>query len=54
MEFAPHLTIAAITKLFTVRFNISIPSAPPFKSRTWDYAKANKDEIRECLNNIIN
>ena len=34
------------------KVNISIPSPPPFKRRIWDYAKANKDEIRECLNNI--
>ena len=32
--------------------NMPIPSPPPFKRRIWDYAKANKDEIRECLNNI--
>ena len=37
---------------FHRHFNISIPSPPPFKRRIWDYAKANKDEIRECLNNI--
>ena len=34
------------------KVNISIPSPPPFKRRIWDYAKANKDETRECLNNI--
>ena len=34
------------------KVNISIPSPPPFKRRIWDNAKANKDEIRECLNNI--
>ena len=34
------------------KVNISIPSPPPFKRRIWDYAKANKDEIRKCLNNI--
>ena len=34
------------------KVNISIPSPPPFKRRIWDYAKANKDEIQECLNNI--
>ena len=34
------------------KVNISIPSPPPFKRRIWDYAKANKDEIEECLNNI--
>ena len=31
---------------------LSIPSPPPFKRRIWDYAKANKDEIQECLINI--
>ena len=34
------------------KVNISIPSPSPFKRRIWDYAKANKDEIQECLNNI--
>ena len=34
------------------KVNISIPSPPPFKRRIWDHAKANKDEIQECLNNI--
>ena len=34
------------------KVNISIPSPPPFKRRIWDYAKANKDEIQECLNYI--
>ena len=34
------------------KVNISIPSPPPFKRSIWDYAKANKDEIQECLNNI--
>ena len=33
------------------KVNISIPSPPPFERRIWDYAKANKDEIQECLNN---
>ena len=31
------------------KVNISVPS---LKRRIRDYAKANKDEIRECLNNI--
>ena len=34
------------------KVNISIPSLPPYKRRMWDYAKANKDEIGECLSNI--
>ena len=34
------------------KVNISIPSPPPFKRRIWGYAKANKDEIQECLNDI--
>ena len=34
------------------KVSTSIPSPPPFKRRIWDYAKANKDEIQECLNNI--
>ena len=25
---------------------------PPYKERSWEYAHANKDEIRECMNNI--
>ena len=32
------------------RVSITIPS--PFKRRIWGYAKANKDKIQECLNNI--
>ena len=34
------------------KVNISVPSPPPYKRRMWDYAKANEDEIRECLSNI--
>ena len=34
------------------KVNISIPSPPSYKRRMWDYAKANKDEIRKCLSNI--
>ena len=39
-------------KIIHGKVNISIPSPPPFKRRIWDYAKANKDEIQESLNNI--
>ena len=34
------------------KVNISITSPPTYKRRMWDYTKANKDEIRECLSNI--
>ena len=29
-----------------------MPSPPPYKRKIWDYAKADKDEIRQLLTNI--
>ena len=34
------------------KINISVPSPPPYKRQIWDYAKADKDEIRQFLTNI--
>ena len=34
------------------KINISVLSLPPYKKQIWDYAKADKDEIRQFLTNI--
>ena len=34
------------------KVNISVPSPPPHKRQIWNYAKADKDEIRHFLTNI--
>ena len=31
---------------------ISVPSSPLYKTQVWDYAEADKDEIRQFLTNI--